>query len=80
VEAASLMSNPQLDNSQWALNALMVGIGGSFTVIGSAAGVMVMSLDKSYSFGTHLKFMPAILTNYLVSLGVWYVQFKILAI
>jgi len=78
VEAAALMSNPQLNDSQWALNALMVGIGGSFTVIGSAAGVMVMSIDKSYSFGTHLKFMPAILTNYLVSLGIWYVQFIML--
>ncbi|MDX8398859.1 MAG: sodium:proton antiporter NhaD [Gallionellaceae bacterium] len=78
VEAAALMSNPQLNDSQWALNALMVGIGGSFTVIGSAAGVMVMSIDKSYSFGTHLKFMPAILSNYLVSLGVWYVQFVML--
>lgn len=78
VEAAALMSNPQLDNSQWALNALMVGIGGSFTVIGSAAGVMVMSLDKSYSFGKHLKFLPAILTNFFVSLGVWYVQFIVI--
>lgn len=38
---------------------------GSLTVIGSAAGVMVMSLDKSYSFGKHLKFLPAILTNFL---------------
>lgn len=78
VEAAALMSNPQLSDSQWALNALMVGIGGSLTVIGSAAGIMVMSLDKSYSFGAHLKFLPAILTNFLVSLGVWYVQFEIL--
>ena len=78
VEAAVLMSNPQLSTSQWALNALMVGIGGSLTVIGSAAGIMVMSLDKSYSFGTHLKFLPAILTNFLVSLGVWYVQFEVL--
>jgi Na+/H+ antiporter NhaD/arsenite permease-like protein len=78
VEAAALMSNPQLSDSQWALNALMVGIGGSFTVIGSAAGVMVMSIDKSYSFGAHLKFMPAILANFFVSLGVWYVQFEIL--
>jgi Na+/H+ antiporter NhaD/arsenite permease-like protein len=76
VEAAALMSDPQLDGSQWALNALMVGIGGSLTVIGSAAGVIVMSLDKSYNFGTHLKFLPAILTNFFVSLGVWYVQFK----
>lgn len=78
VEAAALMSAPQLSSSQWALNALMVGIGGSLTVIGSAAGVMVMSIDKSYSFGTHLRFMPAILTNFFVSLGVWYVQFEML--
>jgi Na+/H+ antiporter NhaD/arsenite permease-like protein len=78
VEAAALMSNPQLGSGQWALNALMVGIGGSLTVIGSAAGVMVMSIDKSYSFGTHLKFMPAILTNFFVSLAVWYIQFEIL--
>lgn len=77
VEAAVLMSNPPLEGSQWALNALMVGIGGSLTVIGSAAGVMVMSLDRSYSFTTHLKFMPAILANFLVSLGVWYVQFML---
>lgn len=78
VEAAALMSSPQLSNSQWALNAMMVGIGGSLTVIGSAAGVMVMSIDKTYSFGIHLKFLPAILTNFFVSLGVWYVQFEML--
>lgn len=77
VEAATLMSNPQLNNAQWSLNALMIGIGGSLTVIGSAAGVIVMSLDKTYSFSTHLKFLPAILTNFFVSLAVWYVQFEI---
>ena len=77
VEAVALMSSPQLSPSQWALNVLLVGIGGSLTVIGSAAGVMVMSIDKSYSYGTHLKFLPAILTNFFVSLGVWYVQFEI---
>jgi len=80
VEAAALMADPPLSGSQWALNALMVGIGGSLTVIGSAAGVMVMSLDKSYGFATHLKFLPAILTNFFVSLGVWYVQFELLGI
>jgi len=78
VEAAALMSNPQLSTAQWSLNALMVGIGGSLTVIGSAAGVMVMSIDKSYSFAAHMKFLPAILTNFFVSLGVWYVQFELL--
>ncbi len=78
VEAAALMADPHLSNSQWALNALMVGVGGSLTVIGSAAGVMVMSIDKSYSFSTHLKFLPAILTNFFVSLAVWYVQFELI--
>jgi Na+/H+ antiporter NhaD/arsenite permease-like protein len=78
VEAAALMSNPNLSQAQWALNALMVGIGGSLTVIGSAAGVMVMSIDKTYSFGIHLKFLPAILVNFFVSLAVWYIQFELL--
>ena len=78
VEAAALMSNPTLTSSQWALNAMMVGIGGSLTVIGSAAGVMIMSIDKSYSFAAHFKFMPAILTNFFVSLGIWYLQFEVL--
>lgn len=76
VEAAALMSNPQLSDSQWALNALMVGIGGSLTAVGSAAGVMAMSLDRTYTFGVHMKFMPAILVNFLGSLGVWYIQFE----
>lgn len=80
VEAAALMSNPQLAFEQWALNALMVGIGGSITVIGSAAGVMAMSLDRSYSFGAHMKFLPAILVNFFGSLGVWYIQFHLLGL
>ncbi len=78
VEAAAIMANPRLEQAQWALNALLVGIGGSLTVIGSAAGVMAMSIDKSYTFGAHLKFLPAILANFLVSLAVWYIQFEIL--
>ncbi len=79
VEAAALMSNPKLTLDQWALNALMVGIGGSLTVIGSAAGIIVMSLDKSYTFATHLKFLPAILVNFFASLGLWYLQFHLLS-
>jgi len=79
VEAAALMSAPDLLPSQWALNALMVGIGGSLTVIGSAAGVVVMSLERSYTFVAHLRFWPAILTNFLVSLAAWYVQFEVFA-
>ena len=75
VEAAALMSNPQLSDDQWALNAMMVGIGGSLTVIGSAAGIMAMSLERTYTFATHLKFLPAILVNFFGSLGLWYLFF-----
>lgn len=75
VEAAALMSNPQLSQDQWALNAMMVGVGGSLTVIGSAAGIMAMSLERTYTFATHLKFLPAILVNFFGSLGLWYLFF-----
>jgi Na+/H+ antiporter NhaD/arsenite permease-like protein len=75
VEAAALMSNPQLSQSQWALNAMMVGIGGSLTVVGSAAGIMAMSLDRTYTFATHLKFLPAVLANFAASLAAWWFCF-----
>lgn len=78
VEAAALFSNPELTQSQWALNALMVGIGGSLTVVGSAAGIMAMSLDKSYTFGVHMRFWPVLLVNFLGSLAIWYLQFEVL--
>ena len=77
VQAAALMSAPQLSSQQWALNALMVGIGGSLTVIGSAAGIVVMSIQPDYTFSAHLKFWPALVTNFLVSLAAWYVEFEI---
>lgn len=77
LEAAALMANPHLDINQWVLNAMMVGIGGSLTVVGSSAGVMAMSLDKSYTFATHLRFLPAVLVNFLGSFGLWYVQFEV---
>jgi Na+/H+ antiporter NhaD/arsenite permease-like protein len=80
VAAGALMANPNLGADQWALQALMVGIGGSLTVIGSAAGIMVMSVDKSYTFGTHLRFMPVLLVNFFVSLAVWYVQYQVLGL
>ena len=78
LEAAAIMANPPLDINQWMLNALMVGIGGSLTVVGSSAGIMAMSIDKSYTFATHLRFLPAVLANFLGSFGLWYLQFEIL--
>ena len=78
LEAAAIMSNPPLHIDQWMLNALMVGIGGSLTVVGSSAGVMAMSIDKTYTFGVHLRFLPAVLVNFLGSFALWYLQFEIL--
>jgi Na+/H+ antiporter NhaD/arsenite permease-like protein len=78
LEAAAIMANPALDINQWMLNALMIGIGGSLTVIGSSAGVMAMSIDKTYTFGTHLRFLPAVLVNFIGSFGLWYLQFEVL--
>ncbi|MFZ2725833.1 MAG: SLC13 family permease [Methylococcaceae bacterium] len=78
LEAAAIMANPPLGVDQWMLNALMVGIGGSLTVVGSSAGVMAMSIDKSYTFGVHLRFLPAVLANFLGSFGLWYLQFEVL--
>lgn len=78
LEAAAIMANPDLGVDQWMLNALMVGIGGSLTVVGSSAGVMAMSIDKTYTFGTHLRYLPAVLVNFLGSFGVWYLQFELL--
>jgi Na+/H+ antiporter NhaD/arsenite permease-like protein len=78
LEAAAIMANPNLNIDQWMLNAMMVGIGGSLTVVGSSAGIMAMSIDKSYTFATHLRFLPAVLVNFLGSFGFWYVQFEVL--
>jgi Na+/H+ antiporter NhaD/arsenite permease-like protein len=78
LEAAALMANPNLGLDQWMLNAMMVGIGGSLTVIGSSAGVMAMSIDKTYTFATHLRFLPAVLTNFLRSFGLLHSQFQAL--
>ncbi|MGZ5623680.1 MAG: hypothetical protein ACXWE9_06185 [Methylobacter sp.] len=50
------------------LKAMMLGIGGGLTMAGSSAEGMVMSIDKSYTFATHLRFLPAVLANFLGSI------------
>ncbi|TAN52202.1 MAG: citrate transporter [Methylococcaceae bacterium] len=76
LEAAAIMSNPALGVEQWTLNTLMVGVGGSLTVVGSAAGVMTMSIERSYTFAAHLKFLPAVLVNFFGSFAIWYLQYE----
>lgn len=76
LEAAAIMSNPSLGLDQWTLNTLMVGVGGSLTVVGSAAGVIAMSIERSYTFAAHLKFLPAVLAGFFASFAAWYLQFE----
>jgi len=85
VMSAVLKANPMMgadageNLSQWLLVTLTAGIGGSMISFGSAAGVGVMGKLKGiYTFGAHMKHAWTVVTGYIVSLVVWYVQFEIL--
>lgn len=64
------------DPSIWVLLALSVGIGGSFLVIGSAAGVVAMGMVKELTFAQYMKIatIPAVVA-FLICIGVWYAQY-----
>ena len=67
---AVLSMNPEMTLGQWLLVTLTTGVGGSLLSIGSAAGVALMGQAHGmYTFMGHLKWMPAILLGYLVSIG-----------
>ena len=67
--SAVLAMNPVMSLDQWLLVTLTTGIGGSLLSIGSAAGVALMGQAKGqYTFFSHLKWTPAILLGYTVSI------------
>ena len=67
---AVLSMHPAIPKVQWLLLTLTLGVGGSLLAIGSAPGVGLLGLVKeNYSFGYHLKFMPAILLGFFLSIG-----------
>jgi len=86
VMSAVLKSNPMVDGvqmglDQWLLVTLTAGIGGSLISFGSAAGVGVMGkLRGVYTFGAHMKQAWKVMVGYVLSIGVWYVQFQILGL
>ncbi len=81
VMSAVLKANPPLDYTQWMLLTLTVGIGGSMISFGSAAGVGVMGrMHGIYTFSAHMKLAWTVLAGYLVSIGIWYLQFIVLGI
>ena len=71
------ISNP----SYWVLLALTVGTGGSILVIGSAAGVMSLSMleKQGMTFWKYaeLAAVPA-MVGYFAGIGVWYVQYLLI--
>ena len=67
---AVLSMNPDMALGQWLLVTLTAGVGGSLLSIGSAAGVALMGQAHGmYTFFGHLKWLPAIVLGYLVSIG-----------
>ncbi len=75
---AVLKANPVMDTTQWMLVTLTAGIGGSLISFGSAAGVGVMGkLRGIYTVGTHMKYAWTVALGYMISIGIFYLQFEI---
>jgi len=69
VMLAVLMMDPAMSEGQWLLITLTAGTGGSLLAIGSAAGVALMGSARGiYTFGSHLKWAPAIAAGYGASI------------
>jgi len=67
----SLTSFPH-DHLMWEFIAYCAGTGGSMLVIGSAAGVAAMGIDRNLSFGWYLKRVaPLALLGYLAGAGIY---------
>ncbi len=66
---AVLTMMPEMDLGQWLLVTLTAGVGGSMLSIGSAAGVALMGQARGkYTFGGHLRWLPAIALGYGASI------------
>jgi NhaD family Na+/H+ antiporter len=66
---AVLTMGPSMTHGQWLLVTLTAGVGGSLLSIGSAAGVGLMGVARgSYTFGSHLKWAPAVALGYAASI------------
>lgn len=63
--------------SLWILLALMVGFGGSLLLIGSAAGIIAMTIIKELTFTAYLKIasLPA-LVAFIFGVFVWFIQYN----
>jgi len=67
---AVLSMHPAILKVQWLLLTLTLGVGGSLLAIGSAPGVGLLGqIKEGYNFGFHLRWMPAILLGFFLSIG-----------
>ena len=68
-----------MDYTYWVLLAMTAGMGGSLTVIGSAAGVAAMGQVKSLTFIEYLRkgTIPA-LAGYVGAIASWVILFYLL--
>ena len=70
----SVGGDMSVDGIFWQLLAYCAGVGGSMLIIGSAAGVVVMGLEK-ITFGWYMKRISWIaLLGYLAGIGVYWVE------
>ncbi len=68
------MGDMAQDGIFWQLLAYCAGVGGSMLIIGSAAGVMVMGLEK-ITFGWYMKKITWVAAvGYVAGIGVYYVE------
>ena len=68
------------DGIFWQLLAYCAGVGGSMLIIGSAAGVVVMGLEK-ITFGWYMKHISwIVLVGYLAGMLAYYLQRVVLGI
>lgn len=78
VGAAGYMANFVVDGVFWEFLSYCAGVGGSILIIGSAAGVIAMGLEK-ISFGWYLKkFSLLALAGYLAGAGVYILECMLL--
>ena len=74
--AGTELAHFMVDGSFWQLLAFCAGTGGSILIIGSAAGVAVMGLEK-ISFGWYLKHVSWLaLLGYFAGMVVYWLQLE----
>ena len=72
--ATGYAANFVIDGTFWELLSYCAGVGGSILIIGSAAGVIAMGLEK-ISFGWYLKkFTWLALLGYLAGVGIYMLE------